>query len=92
MAEGPVVEQFAQIYEGKVRVVGMGAQDDLDFAERFLERTGVSTPLMTWDASFETWAYYQVRGQPVTILLDPNGNPLGQWFGLSSEIVDLIDA
>ena len=91
MAEGPVVEQFAQLYEDKVRVVGLGTQDDLAFAERFIERTGVQTPLMTWDASFETWSYYQVRGQPVTILVDPNGQPLGQWFGLSNEIVTLID-
>ena len=86
-----MVEQFAQLYEGRVRVIGMGTQDGIGLAEDFVSRNGTSTPLMTWDESFATWDYYQVRGQPATILLDPNGQPIGQWFGLSNEIVDIVE-
>lgn len=70
----------------------MGTQDSLGLAEDFVARNGTETPLMTWDETFETWAYYGVRGQPQTILLDPAGQPLGQWFGLSQEMVELVDA
>ncbi len=46
---------------------------------------------MTWDETFETWAHYEVRGQPQVILLDENGAKLGQWFGLTREAVDLVE-
>lgn len=68
----------------------MGTQDSFGLAEEFLERHQVTTPLMTWDETFETWDHYDVRGQPVVILLDPEGNPLGQWYGLTREAVDLV--
>jgi hypothetical protein len=86
-----VVEQFAQRYEDKVRVVGLGTQDSYGLAEEFVARNGTATPLMTWDETFLTWDHYEVRGQPVTILLDPAGQPLGQWYGMTQEMVDLVD-
>lgn len=86
-----MLEQFAQIYEDKVRVVGMGTQDSFGLAEDFLARNELSTPLMTWDETFETWAHYDVRGQPVVILLDPAGQMLGQWYGLTREAADLVE-
>lgn len=70
----------------------MGTQDSLGLAEQFVERHEVTTPLMTWDASFETWNHYQVRGQPVVILLDENGGFLGQWFGLTREAAELVES
>ncbi|MEM9561871.1 MAG: hypothetical protein AAGA93_04595 [Actinomycetota bacterium] len=69
----------------------MGTQDSLDLAQQFVERHGTNTPLMTWDASFETWIHYGVRGQPFTILVDPSGQPLGDWFGVTQEMVQLVD-
>lgn len=69
----------------------MGTQDSLEQAEDFLERNSVTTPLMTWDESFQTWDYYDVRGQPVVILVDPVGNQLGQWYGLTREAVELVE-
>ncbi len=69
----------------------MGTQDSLGLAEDFIARNQVSTPLMTWDESFSTWQYYQVRGQPSTILVDPSGEPLGQWFGLTQEMVTMVE-
>lgn len=69
----------------------MGAQDNFGMAEEFVERTGTATPLMIWDASFETWSHYDVRGQPTAVLVDPNGAELGRWFGLTREMVDLVE-
>lgn len=37
--------------------------------------------LLTWDASFETWAYYGVRSQPNAILVTATGEPLAAWAG-----------
>lgn len=70
----------------------MGSQDSLDLATQFLDRHGLETVLVTWDQSFETWNYYQVRGQPVVILVDPQGVPLGQWRGLTQEAADLVES
>lgn len=86
-----MLEQFAQIYEGEVRVVGMGAQDSLGLAEDFLLRNELETPLMTWTESFDSWQYYQVRGTPSVILVDPQGQPMGQWFGLTQEMVTMVE-
>lgn len=70
----------------------MGTQDSFGQAEDFLERGGVVTPLMTWDESFETWEHYEVRGQPMTVLVEPNGNELGRWRGVTREMLDIVDA
>jgi len=69
----------------------MGTQDSLDLATQFLERHTLSNVLMTWDESFQTWDYYQVRGQPTVILVEPDGNPLGQWWGLTEEAATLVE-
>ncbi len=68
----------------------MGAQDSLDLAKSFVQRNGTDTPTMVWDASFDSWSHYGVSGQPFVILVDAEGNELGRWSGLSSEISELI--
>ncbi len=72
----------------------MGAQDSLGLAETFVADTGTATPLMIWDASFETWNYYGVTGQPTAILVDPTGNPIQGWRGFfdQEEVLDLVAA
>jgi hypothetical protein len=69
----------------------MGAQDSLEQAVDFLELTGVETPLMIWDASFETWSYYGVTGQPTAVLVDAGGNPIQGWRGFfdQEEVLEL---
>lgn len=69
----------------------MGAQDSLDLAGSFIAETGTTTPLMIWDASFETWAYYGVTGQPTAILVAPDGNPIAGWRGFfdQEEVLEL---
>jgi len=86
-----VLEQVAQEYEDKLRIVGMGTQDSLDQAEDFLERNQVLLSYMTWDESFETWSYYDVRSQPTIILVEPDGAILGRWNRLNREMLDLVD-
>jgi hypothetical protein len=41
--------------------VGVGAQDDFEYALGFLADTGVTTPDMLWDPSFVTWSTFGVR-------------------------------
>ena len=72
----------------------MGAQDSLDQASDFIAMTGTNTPLMVWDASFETWAYYGVNGQPIAILVKPDGEPIAGWRGPfdEAEVLELAAA
>lgn len=70
----------------------MGTQDSFELAEDFVDRNGTATPLMTWDETFQTWDYYEVRGQPTLILVDRAGLPLGTWNFLSDELVQLVEA
>lgn len=69
----------------------MGAQDNFDLAQQFAESTGTKSFPMIWDASFDTWRYYQVRGQPTAILVDPNGQPIKGWSGRfpEAEVLEL---
>ncbi len=56
-----------------MRVVGIGSQDDLAFAERFLGQTGV-TFTMLWSDSFESWNHFGVSRNSAVLLLDSDGN------------------
>jgi len=91
-AEAPVVEQFAQQYEDKMRVVGMGTQDSFELAQSFRDRNQTLTPLMVWDESFESWDYYGVLGQPAAIIVTPTGETVGAWRGFPQEIRDYADS
>jgi thioredoxin-related protein len=72
----------------------MGAQDDFAFAQEFQSSTGTDSFTMTWDASFETWRYYQVTGQPTAILVNKNGEHLQEWRGLfpKDEVLEAAQA
>lgn len=75
-------------------MIGLGTQDSLEMAEEFRSTTGTESVLMTWDASFETWAYYGIRSQPNAILVSATGEPLGAWRGRLpvDEVQAAIDA
>jgi hypothetical protein len=75
-----------------VAVVGLGAQDDLDAARRFVADTGTTTPLMTWDAGAESWRHYGVTRQPATVLLDGTGVEIATWRGSfpAGEVLDRL--
>ena len=56
-----------------MRVVGVGAQDDLAYAERFVSRTGVAFTML-WSDSFASWNHFNIRRNSTVLLLDSGGN------------------
>ena len=54
-------------------VVGIGAQDDFAFAERFVAQTG-TTFTMLWSDSNESWRHFGVGRNSSVRLLDRLGN------------------
>ena len=52
--------------------MGLGAQDDFNFALRFADATGVRTPTMLWDPSFTTWQSFGVRANSQMMVLSPD--------------------
>ena len=89
--EAPEVEQFARQYADQVRVIGLGTQDDGDFAVDFVESREVYSFPMYWDETFESWVAFGVASQPAAALLSPTGEVLGSWRGMFpiDEVLDL---
>lgn len=80
-AEAGAVESFAKKNSGKVDVIGVGTQDDFDYAKRFISDTGLSTPRMLWDPGFESWQRMGITAQPTWILVDGSGNAINGGIG-----------
>lgn len=93
-AEAGDLEKFAANHQDRLTVVGIGTQDDLDYARSFLEDTGVTTPLMLWDESFESWRAIGITAQPTWILVRGDGSFIDGWIGALPEdrILELLDA
>ena len=68
-----MLEQFARDNIERVRIVGVGAQDDFAYAERFVSRTGV-TFTMLWSDSFASWNHFNIRRNSSVLLMDGGGN------------------
>jgi hypothetical protein len=73
-------------------VVGLGSQDDLARAQRFVADTGTDTVQMLWDPSGASWRHYGVTRQPAAVLVDSSGAALGSWLGRfdTDEVLDLV--
>jgi hypothetical protein len=84
VAEAPQVEQFARQQTGNIDVIGLGTQDDFEYAQRFRANTGVTHRLL-WDESFDSWAELGIASQPSSILFSADGRELKRWSGLFSE-------
>ena len=78
--EAPNVEQFAREHAEEIQIIGVGGQDDLDFAKEFVSSTGVSTPDMVWDPSSATWSHYGIRRNSEMILLNSDLTPATELF------------
>jgi thiol-disulfide isomerase/thioredoxin len=78
--EAPEMVAFAEEWEGKVDVVGLGTQDDAAMAQTFVDRHDIGFPML-WDESFESWVAFGVNAQPATVLFSGDGEPLGGWLG-----------
>ena len=66
------MEQFALDNIETVQVIGVGAQDDFNLAQDFLERTGVQTPTMLWDPSFATWSAFGIQANSQMMVVTPD--------------------
>jgi thiol-disulfide isomerase/thioredoxin len=88
------LEKFAAANVDRLTVVGLGTQDDLEYAKEFLADTGVETPLMLWDESFESWVTIGITAQPTWILGRGDGSFIDGWVGGLPEkrILELLDA
>ena len=53
--------------------MGIGAQDDIAYAERFVSQTG-TTFTMLWSDSNESWRHFNVSRNSSVRLLDSAGN------------------
>lgn len=93
-AEAGGLEEFAASNLDRLTVVGIGTQDDLDYARGFLADTGVKTPLMLWDESFVSWRTIGITAQPTWILVRGDGSFIDGWVGALPEerILELLDA
>ena len=66
--------------------MGVGAQDDFEYALEVVDSTGVDTPEMIWDPSFETWSRFGVRINSQMMLMNADltsGTELFYGFGES---------
>ena len=54
-------------------MVGIGAQDDFAYAERFVSQTGTTFPML-WSDSNESWRHFDVGRNSSVRLLDSGGN------------------
>jgi hypothetical protein len=74
-----------------VRVIGLGTQDDGEYAVDFVESRSVHSFPMYWDDTFESWVAFEVASQPAATLLSPTGEVLGSWRGMFpiEEVLDL---
>ncbi len=93
-AEAGDLEEFAASHLDRLTVVGIGTQDDLEYAKSFLVDTGVTTPLMLWDESFESWREIGITAQPTWILVRGDGSFIQGWIGglPQEQILELLDA
>jgi hypothetical protein len=72
-------------------VIGLGTQDDLEYANEFADAFGITHTLL-WDESFQSWAELGVSLQPSAKLYAADGELLGEWLGLfdHDEVLGLI--
>ena len=61
-------------------MIGVGTQDDLDYAEDFVQSTG-TTFTMLWDPTFQSWNQLGITGQPAWMLLNRYGQIIDQGRG-----------
>ncbi len=65
-----------------MRVIGLGTQDDGDYALDFVTSRETYSFPMYWDDTFETWVAFGIDSQPAAVLLAPDGEVLASWRGM----------
>jgi thiol-disulfide isomerase/thioredoxin len=92
--EAPEVEQFAREHADQVRVIGLGTQDDGEYAVDFVQSGETWSFPMYWDDTFESWTAFGVSSQPAAALLSADGEVLAGWRGMFpvDEVLELAAA
>ncbi|MCP4436378.1 MAG: TlpA family protein disulfide reductase [Actinomycetia bacterium] len=81
--EAPELNEFMASNSDRVKLVGIGARNDLEQAEGFLSDTGVSNFPLLWDPTGQSWVDNAVAAQPYMILL-VDGEEVERWPGGAS--------
>lgn len=68
----PKLQALEQRHAGKVRVIGVSEDDELDVIAPFVARTGVKFSML-WDKDKATGERYGVKSMPETFVLDKKG-------------------
>lgn len=75
-----MVEQLART-KTNLRIVGVGAQDTLDAAKKFMARAAIKKVIMLWDGTGSSWNYWGVSTFPSARLVDAYGKVVRVWTG-----------
>lgn len=76
-------------------VIGVGAQNDLEYALDFMKLYDGEAPFdMLWDPTFDSWRELRINGQPQGRLLTAAGEIIASWAGAMPEqsILDAVAA
>ena len=65
-------------------MVGLGTQSGYDEAQDFAARHGI-TFRMFWDSGYDSWDGFEVRGQPISILVSRTGTKMKRWPGVMTD-------
>ena len=68
----PKLQALEERHGGKVRVIGVSEDDELDVVAPFVSRTGVKFSML-WDKDKVTGERYSVHSMPETFVLDKKG-------------------
>jgi thiol-disulfide isomerase/thioredoxin len=78
--EAPDVEQFARENADKVKVIGLGTQDNLGLANDFADNYELTFDVL-WDESNYSWQTIGVTSQPTVVMIEGDGTPITGWVG-----------
>jgi len=82
-SEAPVLEDLAAEAPAGLRVVGVGALDDVSAAREFRTDTAVRSFPLLWSEDTDSWAAFEVPAQPY-LLLVRDGKVVQRWPGGAS--------
>ena len=82
-AEAPMLDQLAREAPAGLRVVGIGALDDLNEARAFRTDTAVRSFPLLWAESTDSWSAFGVPAQPYLVLIE-DGKVTQRWPGGAS--------
>jgi thiol-disulfide isomerase/thioredoxin len=82
-SEAPVLEELAQQPPNGLRIVGVGALDDLGAARDFRTDTAVRSFPLLWAEDTDAWSAFGVPAQPYLLMIR-DGQVVQRWPGGAS--------